>query len=200
MSALLEQYAHPDPIAQLQRWLKTAEQAGLTLSEGMALSTVGADGQPASRVVLLKAVDQRGLVFYTNYDSRKAAELDAHPRAALLFWWPDLERQVRLEGSVERTDGATSDAYFLSRPRGSRISAWASPQSRIVTGRPELQALSDEYEARFDGREVTRPPYWGGYRLVPARVEFWQGRARRLHDRLRYERDGEAWSIVRLAP
>lgn len=201
MRELLEQYCLDDPLAFLERWWKTAEQQGLTLAEGMALSTVGADGRPSSRLVLLKGLDAEGLLFYSNYTSRKASELAHNPQAALLFWWPDLERQVRVEGRVEKTDAATSDAYFHSRPRGSRISAWASPQSQVVPDRATLERLSDELEARFEGQEVPRPAFWGGYRLRPDRMEFWQGRARRLHDRLRYLRnDDGSWRIERLAP
>ena len=201
MHKLLEQYVLDEPMAQLERWWQTAEQQGLTLAEGMVLATVGADGRPAARVVLLKHLDAAGLVFYTNYQSRKASELDAHPDASVVFWWPELERQVRVEGRVERVDAATSDAYFASRPRGSRICAWASPQSQTVADRPALDALADAAEARFATGDVPRPPFWGGYRLRPETVEFWQGRARRLHDRLRYEckASGE-WAIVRLAP
>ncbi len=201
MTAWLEQYALDDPIEQLRRWLKTAEQRGITLSEGMALATVDAAGRPSCRVVLLKALDEAGLVFYTNYESRKAAELDANNHACATFWWADLERQVRVEGVTERTDSATSDAYHAVRPRGSQISAWASPQSQPIADRPALEQLADRFAARFEGSDVPRPPYWGGYRLKPSRIEFWQGQARRLHDRLRYDRgpDGQ-WSITRLAP
>ena len=201
MHDLLEQYVLDEPMAQLRRWWQTAEQQGLTLAEGMVLATVGADGRPSARVVLLKQLDAAGLVFYTNYQSRKAVELDARPDASVVFWWPELERQVRVMGQVERVDAATSDAYFASRPRGSRISAWASPQSQAVADRPALDALADAAEARFATGDVARPPFWGGYRLRPETVEFWQGRARRLHDRLRYERQaGGQWTLVRLAP
>ncbi len=201
MRELLEQYLEDEPTDLLARWLQTAEQQGLTLAEGMVLSTVGADGQPSARLVLLKQLDVAGPVFYTNYDSRKARELTVNANACLTFWWPDLERQVRVEGRVERVDGATSDAYFASRPRGSRLSAWASPQSQVVADRPTLDAMSTEVEQRFGQGDVPRPAFWGGYRLRPQRVEFWQGRARRLHDRLRYTRlDEGGWTIERLAP
>mgnify|MGYP002636829301 CR=1 FL=1 len=201
MHDLLESTVLDEPMAQLQRWWKTAEQQGLTLAEGMVLATVGPDGRPSARVVLLKHLDQAGLVFYTNYSSRKAAELDAHPAASVVFWWPELERQVRVEGQVEKVDAATSDAYFASRPRGSRISAWASPQSQVVPDRPTLDGMAEAAETRFATGDVPRPPFWGGYRLRPEIVEFWQGRARRLHDRLRYRRSADGtWSLERLAP
>lgn len=201
MHDLLESTVLDEPMAQLQRWWKTAEQQGLTLPEGMVLATVGADGRPSARVVLLKHLDAAGPVFYTNYSSRKAGELDAHPAASVVFWWPELERQVRVEGQVEKVDAATSDAYFASRPRGSRISAWASPQSQVVPDRPTLDSMSEAAETRFATEDVPRPPFWGGYRLRPEIVEFWQGRARRLHDRLRYRRSGDGtWSLERLAP
>ena len=201
MRELLEQYVLDEPMAQLERWWRTAEQHDLTLPEGMVLATVGADGRPSARVVLLKQLDAEGLVFYTNYGSRKGAELDARPSGTVVVWWPELERQVRVEGQVERVDAATSDAYFASRPRGSRISAWASPQSQEVSDRPSLDALADAAETRFADGEVPRPDFWGGYRLRPERVEFWQGRAKRLHDRLRYHREEDGtWSIHRLAP
>ncbi len=201
MRELLEQYVDDEPTDLLARWWKTAQQHDLTLAEGMILSTVSDDGCPSARAVLLKHLDVDGLVFYTNYDSRKARELTANANACATFWWPDLERQVRVEGTVERVDAATSDAYHARRPRGSQISAWASPQSEVVADRPSLDALSDIAEAQFADGDVPRPPFWGGYRLRPRRVEFWQGRARRLHDRLVYSRgpDGD-WIIERLAP
>ncbi len=201
MRELLEQYLEDEPTDLLARWWRTAQQQGLTLAEGMVLSTVGADGRPSARLVLLKQLDARGPVFYTNYNSRKARELAGNDRACLTFWWPDMERQVRVEGRVERVDAANSDAYFASRPRGSCLSAWASPQSDVVADRPTLDAMSDEVEARFADGDVPRPPFWGGYRLRPERVEFWQGRARRLHDRLVYTRLPQGgWAIERLAP
>jgi len=166
----------------------------------MTLATADAAGRPAARIVLLKEVDPRGLLFYTNYDSRKGRELAARPQAALLFFWPELERQVRIEGAVEQVDSATADAYWRTRPRLSRIGAWASPQSAPLSDRASLEARFAEGERRFPGEDVDRPVRWGGYRLVPAAFEFWQGRASRLHDRIVYERDGEGWRIGRLAP
>jgi pyridoxamine 5'-phosphate oxidase len=167
----------------------------------MALATVGADGRPAVRMVLLKGFDARGFAFYTNLESRKAAELAANPRAALLFWWDRLHRQVRVEGPVEPVEAAEADAYFASRPYGSRIGAWASPQSRVVEGRAVLEAREAELAARFpEDAPVPRPPHWGGYRVRPELFEFWQGRRSRLHDRLRYAREGSGWRVERLAP
>jgi pyridoxamine 5'-phosphate oxidase len=166
----------------------------------MTLATVDAGGQPAARTVLLKSIDRRGLTFYTNLDSRKARELAANARAALLFWWPPHARQVRFEGKIEPVSDSEADAYFATRPRGSQIGAWASAQSRVIADRAALEAAEQEIEARFAGGPVPRPPFWGGYRLLPERVEFWQGRINRLHDRLRYTCRGKNWQIERLAP
>jgi pyridoxamine 5'-phosphate oxidase len=166
----------------------------------MALATVDAAGQPAARMVLLKGLDARGLAFYTNRDSRKARELLENPKAALVFWWGPIERQVRFEGMIEAVDPAEADAYFASRPRGSQLAAWASAQSSVIEGRGALEAAERAHRERFGEDEVPRPPFWGGYRLVPAVVEFWHGRESRLHDRLRYTRTAEGWRIERLAP
>ena len=189
-----------DPLDQFTRWFDEACSAPILEPNAMTLATVDAAGQPSARTVLLKAVDRRGLTFYTNLESRKARELAANPQAALLFWWPPQGRQVRFEGEIEPVDDAEADAYFATRPRGSQIGAWASAQSNVVADRGTLEAAEREIAARFADRAVPRPPFWGGYRLVPTRVEFWQGRINRLHDRLRYTRRGEGWDIERLAP
>jgi pyridoxamine 5'-phosphate oxidase len=189
-----------DPLEQFTRWFDEARSAPILEPNAMTLATVDAAGQPSARTVLLKAVDRRGLTFYTNLESRKAREIAANPKSALLFWWPPQGRQVRFEGDLEPLDEAEADAYFATRPRGSQIGAWASAQSKVVADRAALDAAEREMEARFADGPVPRPPFWGGYRLVPARVEFWQGRVNRLHDRLRYTRRGDGWDLERLAP
>ena len=166
----------------------------------VALATADRHGQPSVRIVLLRGVDQRGFVFFTNYNSRKASELDGNPRAALCFHWVALDEQIRVEGRVERIAGAESDEYFASRPRGSQLGAWASDQSSVLPSREILEEKYREIEARFGDRPVPRPPFWGGYRLIPERVEFWYGRPDRLHDRVLYRRDGGHWTIERLYP
>jgi pyridoxamine 5'-phosphate oxidase len=189
----------PDPIAQFRAWFAlAAEQA--PLPEAVTLASVDADGAPDARMVLLKGADEAGLRFFTNYGSAKAAQLDLNRRAALVVYWRELDRQVRFRGTVVRLDEAESDAYFAARPRDSQIGAWASPQSEPLSSRQQLDRLVGEAEARFAGADVPRPERWGGYLLRPLTVEFWQGQVGRLHDRFRYSREGELWTIERLAP
>jgi pyridoxamine 5'-phosphate oxidase len=197
--ALDETASDADPLRQFERWMTQAIDAQLPEPNAMTLATVGADGRPSTRVVLIKGFDTRGIVWYTNYDSRKGRELAAHPFAALQFHWIELERVVRIEGRVEKTEPELSDAYFASRPLDSRIGAWASPQSQVIPSRATLVANAAKYAASF-ALSPPRPPHWGGYRLVPDGWEFWQGRKSRLHDRLRYRLDGGAWVRERLAP
>ena len=200
--ALDEARVAPSPLQQFERWFDEAVRASLPEPNAMTLATVGADGKPAARIVLLKGFDERGFVFFTNYASRKGGELAARPDAALLFFWAELERQVRIEGVVAKVSDAESADYFASRPRPSQIGAWASPQSEPVADRPALEARYAAAEAQY--RDVVpRPAHWGGYRLAPALLEFWQGRPSRLHDRIRYTRSRthpERWDIDRLAP
>jgi pyridoxamine 5'-phosphate oxidase len=190
----------PDPIEQIRAWLEAARAAELHEPEAMTVATVDERGRPTSRYVLLRGLDERGLAFYTNYASAKGRDLDARPYAALTIGWLPLYRAVRVEGPVERLPEGDSDAYFASRPRGSQISAWASPQSAVIPSREVLERAVADAEARFAGGDVPRPPHWGGYVVRPERVELWEGRPNRLHDRVRYERDGDGWRIERLAP
>lgn len=200
LGALDESDAAADPLEQFERWFAQAREAQVPEPNAMTLATVGADGRPSTRIVLIKDLDARGLVWYTNYESRKGRELAAHPWAALQFHWVEVERQVRIEGRVEKSEADAADRYHASRPLASRIGAWASPQSRVIASRGELEALTAEAGARL-GSEPPRPPHWGGYRLVPDRWEFWQGRRSRLHDRLRYTRQADgSWLRERLAP
>jgi pyridoxamine 5'-phosphate oxidase len=189
-----------DPIVQLGRWMSDAIDAGLSLPNAMTLASVEPTGTPSIRMVLLKAFDDRGLVFYTNYSSRKGAELTANPKAAAVLDWASLERQVSVRGDVEIVDGAESDAYFATRPRGSQIAAWASKQSSVLSGRSELDDAVAEFERRFEGAAVPRPEHWGGFRIVPVEFEFWRGRPNRLHDRVRYTRAESGWRTEGLAP
>jgi pyridoxamine 5'-phosphate oxidase len=194
-----EDHAHADPIAQFSLWWDEATTAQVREANAMTLATANADGKPAARTVLLKSFDQSGFVFFTNYESRKGAELAANTRAALLFFWPELERQVRIDGNVLRASERESDEYFRSRPLASRIGAWASPQSQPIPGKAWLMARVAEMALRH-AAVPSRPPYWGGYRVVPNAIEFWQGRPSRLHDRLLYTKADAGWTRVRLAP
>jgi pyridoxamine 5'-phosphate oxidase len=198
--ALGEADVDADPVVQFGRWFEQAEQAGLLEPTAMTLATATPDGRPSARMVLLRGFDERGFCFYTNYESRKGTELAANPRAALVFWWGELERQVRIEGTVSATSREESEAYFHSRPPGSQLSAAASPQSRVIEGRAVLERRVAELATGSSDGQVPLPEFWGGYRLAHEAVEFWQGRPNRLHDRLRYRRVGDAWRIERLAP
>jgi pyridoxamine 5'-phosphate oxidase len=197
--ALDEAASAADPMQQFDQWLKQAIDAQLPEPNAMTLATVAPDGQPSTRVVLIKGYDARGIVWYTNYESQKGRELSLNPKAALQFHWVELERVVRIEGTVEKVAEAESDAYFHSRPLDSRLGAWASPQSRVISSRTVLVTAAARYAAQY-ALSPPRPPHWGGYRLVPNQWQFWQGRASRLHDRLRYRRDEQAWQRERLAP
>lgn len=200
LSPLDEAHVDADPIVQFGHWFADAETADLIEPTAMTLATADAGGRPSARMVLLKGFDQRGFVFYTNYGSRKADELAGNPSAALVFWWPSLQRQVRVEGIVERVTREESEAYFRTRPLGSQLGAWASAQSQVIAGRAELERRLEELEARYGDGEVPLPPFWGGYRVHPEVIEFWQNRPNRLHDRLRYRRVPDGWTIERLSP
>ena len=199
-AGLDESDADADPIEQFRKWFDEALAADLHEPNAMTLATATPDGKPSARVVLLKGFDARGFVFYTNYEGRKGRELAENPRAALVFYWGELERQVRAEGRVWRVLEEESDAYYASRPRGSRLGAWASAQSRSVERRELVEERLRELEREYAGREVPRPPFWGGYRVEPEEIEFWQGRENRLHDRLVYRRSSDGWRIERLQP
>ena len=197
--SLSEEDVQANPIDQFNIWFDQARHAGLPEPNAMTVASVDANGKPSARVVLIKEVTQAGFVFFTNYESRKGQALIANPHAALLFFWPELERQVRVEGSVEKLSDQESDDYFHSRPLDSRIGAWASPQSRVIKGRTELVTKAAEYALKF-ALNPPRPPHWGGFRVKPEALEFWQGRPSRLHDRIQYIKENDDWKIQRLAP
>lgn len=200
ITGLSEERAGPDPLALFAEWFRDAKRAGLYLPEAMALATATPDGKPSARMMLLKGFDERGFRFFTNYDSRKSDDLAMNPQAAMVFHWRILQRQVRLRGTVEKLSEEESRAYFRTRPRGSQLGAWASKQSAVLENRRELEEQFREHERRFKDTEVPLPASWGGYRLIPHSIEFWQGRANRLHDRLLYTRESDGWKVVRLAP
>jgi pyridoxamine 5'-phosphate oxidase len=199
-TGLTESEADADPVEQFRKWFEEALAADLHEPNAMTLGTATPGGRPSARIVLLKGFDERGFVFYTNYEGRKARELEDNPYCALVFYWGELERQVRVEGRASRIPKEESDAYFDSRPRGSRLGAWVSEQSRTIESREALEDRLRELEERYEGAEIPRPPFWGGYRVEPDSVEFWQGRENRLHDRLIYRRSERGWKIERLQP
>jgi len=190
----------PNPFQQFRRWFDQAVKAELPEPNAMTLATASKDGIPAARIVLLKAVDDRGFTFFTNYNSAKGKELEANPHAALVFLWTELERQVRIVGTVEKISSEESDGYFFSRPHNSRLGAWASEQSEVIPDRDVLEKKLAELKLEYENQEVPRPPHWGGFRVIPREIEFWQGRSSRLHDRLRYRHQDEQWVIDRLSP
>jgi len=196
-----EAHVSPDPVVEFDRWFSQAREAKVLEPNAMTLATATRDGAPSARIVLLKGYDERGFVFFTDYRSRKGIELEQNPQASLVFFWPELERQVRITGTVERTSAQESEEYFRTRPRGSRLGAWVSHQSRVIPSRAQLESGLRQVKERFPTDEVPLPPYWGGYRLRPQEVEFWQGREDRLHDRIRYLRKkGGGWQLERLSP
>jgi len=190
----------PSPFDQFDLWFKDATQADIIEPNAMTLSTVDTKGQPSSRTVLLKSYNDEGLVFFTNYESLKAQQMDQNPKVALLFAWLPLNRQVRIEGKVQKTSTTESEAYFKTRPRGSQIGAWASQQSQTIESREELQKKFKNLEKEYEGKNIPLPPFWGGYRVIPEKFEFWQGRRNRLHDRILYKRTGQNWEQFRLCP
>lgn len=197
---LIEKNAPRDPLSLFQRWFKEALKAKVLDANALAVTTVSSAGRPSSRMVLLKDFSAKGFVFFTNYQSRKGLELKRRPVASLLFFWPQLGRQVRIDGRVQKVTPQESDAYFKTRPRGSQLGAWASEQSRVVENREALEKRMEELKMRYRGRNVPRPAHWGGYRVIPGSIEFWKGRPNRLHDRLLYRKAGSRWVRTRLAP
>lgn len=197
---LVEKDILPNPFAQFHLWLEEAINAQQKEPNAMTLATINKDGKPSARIVLLKNLDERGFVFFTNYDSQKGQDLTANPYASLVFWWTELERQVRVEGKVEKITPAESDEYFNVRPQGSKLGAWASPQSQVIPNRDVLDNNLKNFEEEYQGKTVPRPSHWGGFRVIPQKIEFWQGRANRLHDRLCYTLKDNQWIIERLAP
>ena len=201
MQSLLETDVADDPFVQFNNWWDDAVKSELDEINAMTLATASATAIPFARIVLLKSVSEKGFVFFTNYNSSKGKELEENPHACLVFFWKELERQVRISGKVEKVSAGESDEYFNSRPEGSRIGAWASPQSHVIASREIIEANIVKYEKQFSGGEISRPPHWGGYIVIPATIEFWQGRPNRLHDRIQYSRSkDENWQVVRLAP
>ena len=200
VGGLSEENAGSEPIALFGKWFKEAERAGIFLSEAITLATATRDGKPSARMMLLKGFGEEGFTFFTNYESRKAGQIEENPRAAIICHWPTLQRQIRIEGTLARLSEEESYAYFSTRSRGSQIGAWASKQSQTLENRRELEDMVKEYEAKFAGKDVPLPPFWGGYLLTPERMEFWQGRADRLHDRFRFLREGDGWTRARMSP
>jgi pyridoxamine 5'-phosphate oxidase len=200
LQALLESDINPDPFIQFGTWFDAAVAAELPEPNAMTIATATPDGIPSARIVLLKDFDDRGFVLFTNYDSHKGKELEANPKAALVFLWTELERQVRIQGIVEKIDPAESDGYYYSRPAGSRLGAWASDQSQVVADRSVLENRLAELKMKYPDGDIARPPHWGGFRVIPSMIEFWQGRSSRLHDRLRYRKSDAGWTIDRLSP
>ncbi|MFO8068037.1 MAG: pyridoxamine 5'-phosphate oxidase [Bacteroidales bacterium] len=189
-----------DPLIQFKNWFEDALKLKVTEPNAMTISTIGADCKPSSRTVLLKGIDDDGFVFFTNYNSRKATQLMENPNAALTFLWPEIQRQAHVEGVVEKISAEESDIYFNSRPKNSRIGAWISPQSSVIESRKFLEEKFEEFKNTYSDKEIKRPQHWGGFRLIPQRIEFWQGRENRLHDRILYEKSGNTWKLCRLAP